>query len=164
MTITFENENDIIVYALEKIISYARNNQHIFLAQSVWWISSILRLQEELIIHIDKLTVRNNIGRIEIPPESAIQSEIPISGETSVHPERVSRIQYTDRDYITSESESISTTETDTHNQVIDNCKISLKRSKQERKTIRKSTQQSNRVKKADRKGNRKNKKPIKTL
>jgi len=53
MTITFENDNNVIVYALGKIISYARNNQFIFLAQSVWWISSIIGLQQGLIIRID---------------------------------------------------------------------------------------------------------------
>jgi hypothetical protein len=55
MTITFENDNDIIVYPLERIISYARDNQYIFLVQSIWWISSIIGLQQGLIIHIDNL-------------------------------------------------------------------------------------------------------------
>jgi len=55
MTISFENDNDIIVYALEKIISYARELQYIFLAQSVWWISSIIRLQQGLVVYINNL-------------------------------------------------------------------------------------------------------------
>jgi hypothetical protein len=42
MTITFANDNDVIIYALEKILSYARDTQYIFLAQSVWWITSII--------------------------------------------------------------------------------------------------------------------------
>jgi len=58
MTITFGNDNDVIVYALEKIISYARDNQHIFLAQSVWWISSDIGLQQGLVNHIDTLRDR----------------------------------------------------------------------------------------------------------
>jgi hypothetical protein len=62
MTITFENDNDIIVYALEKIISFARDNHYIFLAQSIWWISSIIGLQPELVIHIDNLRNRSNQG------------------------------------------------------------------------------------------------------
>ena len=37
MTITFKSDKDIIVYALDKIISYARNTQYIFLAQSIGW-------------------------------------------------------------------------------------------------------------------------------
>jgi len=55
MTITFENDTDVIVYALEKIISFARTNQHIFLAQSIWWISSIIGLQSEVVIYIHNL-------------------------------------------------------------------------------------------------------------
>jgi hypothetical protein len=60
MTITFENDNDIIVYALEKIISFPRDSHYIFLAQSIWWISSIIGLQPELVIHIDNLRNRSN--------------------------------------------------------------------------------------------------------
>jgi len=55
MPITFQHDNDVIVYVLEKVISYARANQYIFLAQCVWWISSILELQQGLVIHIDNL-------------------------------------------------------------------------------------------------------------
>jgi len=36
MTISFENDNDVIVYALEKVISYARRTQQIFVAQCIW--------------------------------------------------------------------------------------------------------------------------------
>jgi len=61
MPITFENDNDVIVYAFKKIISYARENQYIFLAQSIWWIASIIGLQQGLIIHIDNLTNRSNV-------------------------------------------------------------------------------------------------------
>jgi len=55
MTITFDNDNEVIVYALDKIISYARENQYIFLAQSVWWISSITGLQQKLVDRIENL-------------------------------------------------------------------------------------------------------------
>jgi len=60
MTINFENDNDVIVYALEKIISYARDNQYIFLAQSIWWISLIIGLQSGLVIHINNIRERSN--------------------------------------------------------------------------------------------------------
>jgi len=53
MTITFDNDNDVIVYILKKIISYAEDTQYIFLAQSVWWISSMIGVQQGLIVHID---------------------------------------------------------------------------------------------------------------
>jgi len=49
MPIIFANDNDVITYALEKIISYAKDNHYIFLAQSIWWISSIVELQQRLI-------------------------------------------------------------------------------------------------------------------
>jgi len=61
MTITFEHENDVMIYALDKIISYAQNKQYIFLPQSVWLISSTIELQEGLDIHIDNLKARSNI-------------------------------------------------------------------------------------------------------
>jgi hypothetical protein len=63
MTITFENDNDLIVYTAEKIISYARENQYIFLAESILWISSIIGLQQGLIVHIDNLMICTNISR-----------------------------------------------------------------------------------------------------
>jgi len=59
MTITFKDDNDVIIYALEKIISYARDNRYIFLAQSIWWISSIIGLQQGLVNYIDTLRVRS---------------------------------------------------------------------------------------------------------
>jgi hypothetical protein len=68
MTICFEGHKDSIIFTLEKIISYARNNQYIFLAQSIWWISSIIGLQQELVIHIDNLRLRSNIGSSELRP------------------------------------------------------------------------------------------------
>jgi hypothetical protein len=55
MTITFANDNDMIVYALEKISSYTRDTQNMFLAESVWWIGSIIGLQQGLVIDIDNL-------------------------------------------------------------------------------------------------------------
>jgi len=58
MTITFEDEKDVIVYALEKIICYARDNCYIFVAQSVWWIASVIGLSEGLATHIDNLRIR----------------------------------------------------------------------------------------------------------
>jgi hypothetical protein len=55
MPITFENDNDVIIYALEKIISHARRIQHIFVAQCVWWLASVIGLEVGLIIHINQL-------------------------------------------------------------------------------------------------------------
>jgi hypothetical protein len=61
MTITFENDNDIIVYALEKVISHARRTQHIFVVQWVWWLASVIGLESGLINHIDNLHRRTMV-------------------------------------------------------------------------------------------------------
>jgi len=61
MSFTFENDNEVIVYALETNISYAADTQYIFLAQRIWWISSMIGLQQGLIVHIDILRIRSEI-------------------------------------------------------------------------------------------------------
>jgi hypothetical protein len=154
MTITFKSDKDVIVYALEKIISHARDTQYIFLAQSFGWISSILGLQEGLAIHIDNLKARSEVIQIK-GPNNKISNP-----DTIVHPDRVSRIYNTDSDYNDSEPESVSTTETDIHNEVIDNCEEFLEQSKQERKAIGRFTRQQSRVVKR----NANKRKPIKTF
>jgi hypothetical protein len=80
MTITFENDNDVIAYALEKVISYARKNQQIFVAQCVWWLASIIGLEQGLIIHID------NLRKSETAATSREYSGI-------VHPNRAQQIE-----------------------------------------------------------------------
>ena len=55
MPVTFENDNDIIVYALECVIAHARRTQQVFVAQCVWWLALIIGLERELVSHIDKL-------------------------------------------------------------------------------------------------------------
>jgi hypothetical protein len=135
MTITFNDNTDVIVYALEKVISYTRQLQNIFLVQCVWWIPAILRLQEGLVIHIDNLKARENIGDFELQVEPLVHSE-----GSKIRPDRVTRIQNSVSDYISSEVESISTTESDIHNEVINHCEVLLEQSKQERKAIRRFT------------------------
>jgi len=108
MTITFENDNNVIVYALEKIISFARDNQYIFLAQSIWWISSIIGLQPGFIIHIDNLKERS-----ELRPELSIQQASSAESE---------KIQTYYGDYLDKDIESVSMTDSEIHNKVIDNC------------------------------------------
>jgi hypothetical protein len=55
MTITLENDNDVIVSALENIIAYARRTQPVFVAQCVWWLASVCGLEQGLVDHIDNL-------------------------------------------------------------------------------------------------------------
>jgi hypothetical protein len=58
MTITFEHDSDVIVYGLEKIISFARENQYLFVANCVWWIAGIIGLDIGLQLYIDNLEPR----------------------------------------------------------------------------------------------------------
>jgi hypothetical protein len=157
MTITFESDKDVIVYALEKIISYARDNQYIFLAQSSWWISSIIGLQEGLVIYIDNLKAREVVDK----PELRSVSVVP-----GIHPDRIANFLNSEDSYNTSEGDSVSTTESDIHNEIIDNCEAFLAQSQEERKAVGRLTRQvSRRVeKKADRIAKRKAKKPIRTF
>jgi len=93
MTITFENDNDVIVYGLEKIISYARENQYIFLAQSIWWIASIIDLQQGLVIHIDNLKNRETvISDAASKATSVARINCNQKDEGKVHPDRISQI------------------------------------------------------------------------
>jgi len=63
MTITFENDSDVIVYALEKIISFAREKQYLFVANCAWWIAGTLGLDSGLTIFIDNLESRGRTYR-----------------------------------------------------------------------------------------------------
>jgi hypothetical protein len=135
MTITFERDKDVIAYALEKIIVYARDNQYIFLAQSVWWISSILGLQEGLVIHIDNLRAHKNIKFTQ-----------PRDDIDHIHPDRIQNLEESDRDSVYSEAASTSTGEDDIHNEIIHNCETFLAQSKQERKAAGRLTRQASRV------------------
>jgi len=62
MTITFDSDYDVMVYALEKIIGFARDNQYLFVANCAWCIAVVIGLDSGLITHIDNLEARK-IGR-----------------------------------------------------------------------------------------------------
>jgi len=83
MTITFDNEKDIIVYALEKIISFSRDNQYLFVANCVWWISGIVGLTDALVIHIHNLESRREIDLRDISstPRDIARNTIDQSGK-----------------------------------------------------------------------------------
>jgi hypothetical protein len=95
MTISFESDNDVIVYTLERIISSARKTQQIFVAQCVWWLASVIGLESGLTIHIDNLRKRSEL----VPQELFAEREtVPVAkkstGDTStnIHPDRVSQV------------------------------------------------------------------------
>jgi hypothetical protein len=53
----------VIVYALEKVIFYARRTQQIFVVQCVWWLAGINGLEEALVNHVDKLHGRTTVRK-----------------------------------------------------------------------------------------------------
>ena len=53
MRISFENDNNIILYAFEKVISFCRECHLLFAARCVWWLVLIIGLYQGLIIHIN---------------------------------------------------------------------------------------------------------------
>jgi len=94
MTITFENDNHIIVYALKMIISFARDNQYIFLAESIWWIASVIGRQQGLIVHIDNLwsrgtkTIQEELRILQGSKEDSDLEYLP----TQVHPDQILQV------------------------------------------------------------------------
>jgi len=70
MTITFENHNDVIVYALENTIAYTRRTQQIFVAHCVWWLASVIELEQGLINYINNLWERSEISLEEVKESS----------------------------------------------------------------------------------------------
>jgi hypothetical protein len=90
MPITFENDNDVIVYALEKVISYARRTQQIFVAHCVWWLASIIGLESGLINYIDTLTGREEV---RLQAETSKKSrKVPKQDLRQIHPDRVAQV------------------------------------------------------------------------
>jgi hypothetical protein len=89
MTITFENDNDVIVYALEKVILYAKRTQQIFVAQCVWWLAFIVGLETGLINHIDILRKREEVLSKELLPEEVHEDSDQLQ---QVHPDRVKQL------------------------------------------------------------------------
>jgi len=135
---TFETDNDAIVYALERIISYARKNQYIFLTQRIWWIASIIGLQQGLVLLIKNLWEQS---------EAYQAPSINQCDRDNIHPDGISRIKMlipdlespnysSSRDTSESKSGQLSTSEDSLHNQILDNCEELLWQSKQERKKV----------------------------
>jgi hypothetical protein len=89
MPLTFEKDNDVIIFALEKILAFARANQYLFVANCVWWIAAVIGLDTGLVIYIDNLVSRTqdnqprgisstprDIAR-DVSPEGCDESYIP---------------------------------------------------------------------------------------
>jgi len=144
MTITFENDNDVIVYALEQIICYARDNCYMFLAQSVWWIASVIGLSEGLATHIDNLRIRfearqliseeDQLSSREDLTTSLLEGPINTTQGSCIHPDRIIQINKDSED---SEAES-SQAQLDRATTVIQSTRRFIKQSRKERKALKK--------------------------
>jgi len=87
-----------MVQSLEAIIAYARDNHYIFLAQSIWWISLVIRWQQGLMVHIDNLKAQSEITQSvrkvsEMPRDIQEESSTNI-GMQHIHPNRISQVHY----------------------------------------------------------------------
>jgi hypothetical protein len=101
MTITFESDNNVIVYALEKVISYPRRTQQIFVAQCVWWLASVIGLEQGLVNYIDNLEERSsgNTALVVSPTPRDDQEDSRLGCEEScIHPDREGQVQNTNLD------------------------------------------------------------------
>jgi len=138
MTITFDNDNDVVVYALERIISYARTHRYFFVTQCVWWLASSIGLEKGLVVHIDNLRIQSEVYLS--PSDRATVT-------ARVHPERVSQIELSglnDEDYICcdigesskAESEYSNTSQDQKYDQVFHNCEEFLRQFEIDRKII----------------------------
>jgi hypothetical protein len=87
----------------------------------VWWISSIIGLQQGLITYNDNLKVQEKIGKPK--PRTESLNHLQSSG---IHAERIMNTQNYASDDCTSAADSVSTAETDIHNEVIENCELFL--------------------------------------
>jgi hypothetical protein len=85
MTLTFENDNDVIVYALEKIIAFARKNQFLFVANCAWWLAGVTGLDSGLITYIDNLESRKRAYH----PREISNTPGDIARSESVDPEQI---------------------------------------------------------------------------
>ena len=103
MTISLENDNHVIVYAMEKVISYARSTQQMIVAQCGRWLASIIGLEPGLIIHIDNL--RERLIITTTPWD--IQEEQSLSSSTSDFQEDSEELKSERQDKILEDSEEV---------------------------------------------------------
>jgi hypothetical protein len=152
MTITFENNNDIIVYALEKVIAYATRTQQIFVVQCVWWLASVVGLESGLVTHSDNLRERTEVdeplrdpapglhtyhqlGKVVSPTPRDIQEDLRSPEVSSnIHPDR--RAQVEENQYIS--DIDLNGSEEARYAHVLKNTKQYIKKSQKEWKALRK--------------------------
>jgi len=85
MPVTFENDNDIVVYALECVTAHAKRTHHIFVAQCVWWLASIIGLEQALVSHINKLQGHKDTTLQEQPPWEVSATPRDLGEDQRIH-------------------------------------------------------------------------------
>jgi len=68
MTITLEDDANVIIFAFEKLISFARENQYLFVVCCILWIAGVIWLDSGLTIHIDILESRKQVAWWAVSP------------------------------------------------------------------------------------------------
>jgi hypothetical protein len=58
----------VIVFVLETIISHSGESYHLYVAQDVWWIVSIIRYQQDLVFCIKNLQAWETIETSNLEP------------------------------------------------------------------------------------------------
>jgi hypothetical protein len=87
MTITFENDKDVIVHPLEKIISFVKANQYLFVVNCAWCIAGIIGLDSGLTNIINNPDSRRRVGQhhqISTTPRDIARSESVDPEETKL--------------------------------------------------------------------------------
>lgn len=107
MTITFEKDQDVLVYPLEKVISYAERTRQIFVAQCVWWLASIWPLEDGWVICIDdhrqwasiehsvKVVALQNTRWISATPRDILEKSRSDIKSQHIHPDRMFQVRNT---------------------------------------------------------------------
>jgi len=111
MTITFENDNDVIVYALEKIIYFAKENRYLFVANCAWWIAGVIGFHHDLTIYINKFDKKASEHSRKVSPTPRDIPEDPRSRSPKSHidPDRLEQLanmspEVSDKDLTSSKS------------------------------------------------------------
>jgi hypothetical protein len=94
MTISYESNSDVMVYAFARIIAFSRSKAYIFAAHCVWWPASIIGFEQRLIIRIAYLRKREPIALESMTISSSVSNKVPESATipSTVHPSQVQQM------------------------------------------------------------------------
>jgi len=83
MSITFQNDTGVIIYAPEKIIAFAWNHRYLLVAQCVWWLASIIRLEQGLVKYLNAIQFR-----VKVMVSSEENPEAPVTKDKEPEKEK----------------------------------------------------------------------------